>query len=200
MSGILIAYDNTSSLHDFFEACADEARQECCNRDIGYKLVSPPDLLAKNVIGAMPNHQLCLIAAHGDSDGIYNEHDQEVISIHTTNYNFQGKGLYSIACSCAKNLHPHLQTCGLQFFVGYSESFTVKGKLEPFVISAMSGLKSVLSGDNIEVVKTKMLRSFDDQIKELGQEDPIAAAYLLQNKESLVFEGDKTLVLSDVLN
>lgn len=200
MSGILIAYDNTSSLHDFFEACADKAKQECSDNEIKYNSVYPPNLTAGNVIGVMPEHQLCFIAAHGDNDGIYNESDQAIISIKTTNYNFDRKGLYSIACSCAKNLHPHLQRIGLRLFVGYDRPFRTKGDIEPFVISAMSGLKSVLSGDNIEDAKEKMRVSFDEQIEILNEKDPFAASLLLHNKEALVFEGDGSLVLSDISN
>ena len=200
MGGILIAYDNDnrSELHDLFEACADDAKQVCVANGLHYESVYPPNLTEENVIGVMPNHQLCFIASHGDYDGIYNESKQEVISIRTTNYNFGGKGLYSIACSCAKNLRPHLLELGLQFFVGYNELFTTKGDLEPFVISAMSGLKSVLSGDNVETAKEKMLASFDEQIAILGTKDHWGAAHLLRNKEALVFEGDGTLVLSSL--
>jgi hypothetical protein len=198
MSGILIAYDNDNrtELRDLFEACADDAKQACVDNGLSYESVCPPTLTEENVIGVMPNHHLCFIASHGDYDGIYNESKQEIISIRTTNYNFGGKGLYSIACSCAKNLGPHLLGFGLQFFVGYNELFVTKGDLEPFVISAMSGLKSVLSGDNVETAKEKMLASFDEQIAILDTKDRLGAAFLLRNKEALVFEGDGTLVLS----
>lgn len=198
MSGILIAYDNDNrtELRDLFEACADDAKQACVDNGLSYESVCPPTLTEENVIGVMPTHHLCFIASHGDYDGIYNESKQEIISIRTTNYNFGGKGLYSIACSCAKNLGPHLLGLGLQFFVGYNELFVTKGDLEPFVISAMSGLKSVLSGDNVETAKEKMLASFDEQIAILDTKDRLGAAFLLRNKEALVFEGDGTLVLS----
>lgn len=198
MSGILIAYDNVSELHELFEACADEARQACVDNGILYETIYPPNLAERNVIKVMPNYQLCFTAMHGDSDGVYNEVEQEVISIHTTNYNFKGKGLYCIACSCAQNLHPHLQRIGLRFFVGYNRPFRTKGDLEPFVISAMSGLKSILSGDNIEIAKEKMCATFDEQIKILDARDPLAASDLLHNKEALVFEGDRVLFLSSL--
>lgn len=196
----MIAYNDKSDLRDLFEACADEARQACVDNNISFNRVFPPDLTEENVINAMFKHQLCFIAAHGDCDGIYNENKGEVISTRTTNYIFCGKGLYSIACSCAENLHPHLQGIGLKFFVGYKSLFTTRGHIEPFVISAMSGFKSFLSGDSIKVAKEKMLASFDEQIEFLDNEAPIAAALLLKNKEALVFEfeGDGTLVLSSL--
>lgn len=198
MAGILIAYDNRSNLSDFFQGCADEARQACVDNGILYDLKFPPNLTEREVIGVMPNYQLCFIAAHGDRDAIYNEQIQEVISTTTINYNFNGKGLYCIACSCAQNLHFHLQRIGLELFVGYNQEFKTKGDISPFIESAMSGLKSILSGDNFEAAKQKMLSSFDEQIKLLGETDPMAAALLLDNKEAIVFQYNNNLVLQDL--
>ena len=96
MGKILIACNNDSTtvLHDFLESCADEAKQICADNSIEYSPVYPPNLSEQNVIGVMPEHQLCFFAGHGDTDGIYNEAEEAVVSIHTTNYNFKNKGLY----------------------------------------------------------------------------------------------------------
>lgn len=120
MDKVLIAYDNDSTtvLHDFLELCADEAKQICLDNKIGFSSVCPPNLNEQNVIGNMLNHQLCLIAGHGDADGIYNENGDAIVSIYTTNYNFKNKGFYTIACSCAKSLHPHLMSQELLFLLG----------------------------------------------------------------------------------
>ena len=122
MGKILIACNNDSTtiLHDFLESCADEAKQICADNSIEYSPVYPPNLSEQNVIGVMPEHQLCFFAGHGDTDGIYNEDEEAVVSIHTTNYNFKNKGLYCVACSCAQKLHSHLKSLELLFFVGYN--------------------------------------------------------------------------------
>lgn len=196
MGKVLIAYNNDSGavLHDFLESCADEAKQICADNGINYSSVCPPDLNEQSVVGVMPDHNLCFIAAHGDADGIYNEDDEAIVSTRTTNYNFKGKGLYSVACSCAQNLHPHLKSLGLRFFVGYNDTFNVRGEREPFVNSAMAGLKSFLSGENAEVAKEKMLTTYDEQIALLDATDPMAAIELVHNKEALVFDGENTSV------
>lgn len=200
MGKVLIAYNNDSGtvLHDFLESCADEAKQICADNGIDYSSVCPPDLKEQSVVGAMPDHHLCFIAAHGGVDGIYNEDDEAIVSTRTTNYNFKGKGLYGVACLCAQNLHPHLKVLGLRFFVGYNDTFNVRGEREPFVISAMAGLKSFLSGENADVAKEKMLTTYDEQIVALDVTDPMAAIELVHNKEALVFDGDSTLVFSDL--
>lgn len=195
MGKVLIAYNNDSEtvLHDFLESCADEAKQICADNGINYSSVCPPDLNEQSVVGVMPDHHLCFIAAHGDVDGIYNEDAKAVVSIHTTNYNFKDKGLYSIACRCAQNLHPHLKALGLRFFVGYNDTFNIRGEHEPFINSAMAGLKSLLSGENVDIAKEKMLTVYDEQIVALDATDPMAAIELVHNREALVFEGDNNL-------
>ena len=200
MGKVLIAYNNDSGtvLHDFLESCADEAKQICADNGIDYTAVCPPDLDEQSVVGVMPDHHLCFIAAHGDADGIYNQDDEAIVSTRTTNYNFKGKGLYSVACLCAQNLHPHLKTLGLRFFVGYNDTFNVRGQHAPFINSAMAGLKSFLSGESADVAKEKMLKTYDEQIVALDATDPMAAIELVHNKEALVFDGEDTLVFSDL--
>lgn len=195
MGKVLIAYNNDSEtvLHDFFESCADEAKQICADNGINYSSVCPPDLNEQSVVGVMPDHHLCFIAAHGDVDGIYNEDAKAVVSIRTTNYNFKDKGLYSVACRCAQNLHPHLKALGLRFFVGYNDTFNIRGEHEPFINSAMAGLKSLLSEDNVDIAKEKMLTAYDEQIVALDATDPMAAIELVHNREALFFEGDNNL-------
>lgn len=195
MGKVLIAYNNDSEtvLHDFFESCADEAKQICADNGINYSSVCPPYLNEQSVVGVMPDHHLCFIAAHGDVDGIYNEDAKAVVSIRTTNYNFKDKGLYSVACRCAQNLHPHLKALGLRFFVGYNDTFNIRGEHEPFINSAMAGLKSLLSGDNVDIAKEKMLTAYDEQIVALDATDPMAAIELVHNREALIFEGDNNL-------
>lgn len=195
MGKVLIACNNDSEtvLHDFFESCADEAKQICADNGINYSSVCPPDLNEQSVVGVMPDHHLCFIAAHGDVDGIYNEDAKAVVSIRTTNYNFKDKGLYSVACRCAQNLHPHLKALGLRFFVGYNDTFNIRGEHEPFINSAMAGLKSLLSGDNVDIAKEKMLTAYDEQIVALDATDPMAAIELVHNREALIFEGDNNL-------
>lgn len=200
MGKILIACNNDSTtvLHDFLESCADEAKQICADNSIEYSPVYPPNLSEQNVIGIMPEHQLCFFAGHGDTDGIYNEAEEAVVSIHTTNYNFRNKGLYCVACSCAQKLHPHLKAHDLRFFVGYNNTFNVRGEHEPFINSAIAGLKSFLNGDTLKVAKEKMITTYGTQIAALDIIDPMAAVELEHNKEALVFDGNDDLLFSDL--
>ncbi len=200
MGKVFIAYDNDSGtvLHDFLESCADEAKQICVDNGIDYTVVCPPDLDEQSVVGVIPGHNLCFIAAHGDANGIYNQCNEAIVSTRTNNYNFKNKGLYSVACSCAQNLHPHLKTLGLRFFVGYNDTFNVRGQYAPFINSAMAGLKSFLSGESADVAKEKMLTTYDEQIVALDATDPMAAIELVHNKEALIFDGEDTLVFSDL--
>ena len=119
MANVLIACNNADSvdLHNFLQSCADLARQQCVDFNHNYSFVEPPHLTEQEVISPMPYHQICLIAAHGDADGVYNENHEDVVTTRTINYNFEGKGFYSVSCLCAQNLRIELICLSLSFFI-----------------------------------------------------------------------------------
>lgn len=199
MRKALIAYNNDTGtvLHDFFESCADEAKQICYDSNVDFASVCPPNLNEQSVCSNISDCQICVIAGHGDADGIYNETGGPIVSVHTTNYNYSGKGFYSVACSCAQNLYPHLKAIGVKVFVGYSDIVRVKGELEPYVNSAMAGLKNFLAGDNAKMAKEKMLTTYDEQIASLDV-NSWERKFLVHNKESLVFEFENDTCLVDL--
>ena len=198
MAKVLIAYNNDAEtiLHDFFESCADEAKQICIDNGVDFSSVCPPNLNEENVVGRMCEHQFCFVVTHGDANGLYNETGEAIVSTQTTNYNFKDKAFYSIGCSCAQNLYPELKKIGLLFFVGYNDTFNVRGNQEPFLISAIEGLKSFLSGSDLKTAKEQMLNTFDEQISMLDEVDPWAAVELAHNKEALIFEGDDSMLMT----
>ncbi len=192
---VLIAYDNdpNTELHDFFDSCGCEARQICADYNLQWNTFTPPNLTADNIADSIIDGTICVIAAHGDNKGIYNEAGNDIISLQTTNYNFKGKGLYSISCYCAQDLSPHLLGLGACLFVGYSNELKLRGDITPFVTCVMSGLRSLLSGDNIKTSHNVMLSVYDQQIELLDKTNPIESLLLLHNKESLVVKGDDNL-------
>ena len=123
MDDILIAFDNDPSteLRGFFESCADEAKQMCANNNRGYISLFPPQLTNSDLISKMDNIKVCIVAAHGKHDGIVNEEGEEFISTRTTNYALSGKFLYTISCSTAIDLLPHLLSIGMKLYVGPAE-------------------------------------------------------------------------------
>lgn len=200
MSKVLIAYndDSKTDLHEFLESCGDEVRQICVDNHIDYSTVSPPNLTEQSVIGVIQDYQVCFLASHGDSYGIYNENNDAVISTRTTNYNFKDKGFYSVACLCAQELHPHLKACKLLFFVGYNDKFVVRGEREPFIVSALAGLKSFLKGNTLKVAKEDMMKEYETHIDKLENLNDLRASLLLHNREALVFDGDDDLLFSSL--
>ena len=191
-SGILIAYNNDTSveLHDFLESCGDTVRQYCFDNNIAYTTLVPPDLTDSRVSAAMENHKVCFVASHGDYDGLYNENDSDVITTRTVNYNFQDKALYCVSCYSAVRLCPCLMQIGLKLFVGYNDTFEVRGDYTPFLQSALSGIICLLEGNDIKTAKDTMNQVYDEQIDKTQKENLWAALSLLHNKEALVFLGE----------
>lgn len=190
MTDILIAYNSyyADHAHNLYESCADKARQIAYDHQKSFTLLTTPDFTTDHVMTNIADHHVCVIAAHGDADGIYNENGDDVISIHTTNYNCAGKGIYSISCSSAVNLCKHLIQIGAKFFIGYNRPFRFSGA-EPYAEIAMSGLNTLLNGNDLESVRQEMLNKYDAMIAE---SDPhsVVKLFLVHNKESLVFAGD----------
>lgn len=201
MTKILVAY-NDSQAEDarlFFESCADDVKQCCFDNGLEFTSICSPNLTEENICENIQSHKLCFIAAHGDAYGVYNENDEDVVSTRTTNYGFNGKGFYAVSCSCGQELRGELLRIGLKIFIGYNDEFRIYGNENPFRESAMSGLKHFLSGENIQTSRHAMLEKFDEEIEKLNDFNPMAAQYLLHDKEALVFSGEDDIKISDLI-
>lgn len=200
MADILIAYnsDYKDKAHNLFESCADKAKQISVNNGKSYTPLTTPDFTSDRLMSDIVNHHLCVIAAHGDAEGIYNENGDDVITVHTTNCNCAGKGIYSISCSCAANLCEHLMGIGAKFFVGYNRPFRFTGEIEPFIDSSMSGLNALLSGQDVKATKEEMLNVYDTLITE-SDPNTVTHFFLVHNKESLLFAGDEHCCYQDLV-
>ena len=213
MPKIIIAYNNSHNIesHNFFQLCADCIKQSCVDNKYDYTSLMPPELTEEKIIENILTHKLCFIAAHGDVDGVYNENNEDVISTRTTNYAFKEKCFYSVACHCAKNLKDELMRIGINLFVGYENEYRIGYNDTVFADCAMEGAKQICSGSTFEKSKAFMLAKYDDAINDIyksldsEKNDSIKntlfwdAAFLLENKENLVFEGKLSLTLSDIV-
>lgn len=197
MVNVLIAYNNDASveLHNFMQLCADTVKQYCIDHKHTYTSLAPPNLTESEIVKTMPNNQICFIAAHGDADGVYNETDTDVVTTRTTNYVFNNKCFYSVACSCAQNLRLELQRIGVKIFVGYNDSFIVGANEDAFCTCALEGLKKILQGATVATAKDAMKKKYDEVIKALSFPDN---TFLLRNKERLIFEGEDGVSLADL--
>ena len=201
MNSILIAFNSCPGdpSHSFFQSCADDARQLCADFGISFTSKTGDDLAEQGIMQAMESHALCIFASHGSCDSIVDENGNDVISTRTTNYAFNGKGLYAVSCWCAQSLMPELCRIGLSLFVGYDDEIRFSGDESVFVDCALSGLRSLVAGNRFDQAKADMLSSFDDAIKKAGDSpNPFEKMFLLHDKESLVFCGDPELTFADL--
>ena len=201
MNSILIAFNSFPGdpSHGFFQSCADDARQLCADFGIPFTSKTGDDLAEQGIMQAMESLALCIFASHGSCDSIVDENGEDVISTRTTNYAFNGKGLYAISCWCAQSLMPELCRIGLSLFVGYDDEIRFSGDESVFVDCALSGLRSFVEGKRFDLAKADMLSSFDEAIKKAGESsNPFEKMFLLHDKESLVFYGDPELTFADL--
>lgn len=185
---ILIAYNNDESedLHTFFETCADEIKQCCVDANLDFIDVMPPYLDELHVCAQMENHEICVIASHGNPDGIVNTLGEPIVSIRTTNYNFSNKVLYAVSCYCGQQLLPELKRLGLSTFVGYDDELRILEYDPIFVDTTLSGIKCILNGFSHEDAKKAMLDEYTKGIT--SSNDKQVKMLLLHNREHLCFE------------
>lgn len=188
MQNLLITYNNdsTEELHDFFEGCADDAKQFCVDNGHSYSSVYPPDLEEKNVCPVMKDYTLCFIAAHGDADGVYNSDYSDVLSVRTTNYEFADKTVYAVACNCGQNLCQELKRLGLKLFVGYDDLLFIIESEPSFRESAMEGLKALLEGETKQIAYNRMYTKYTESITNAQSKQ--IKMLLLHNREHLCFK------------
>ena len=201
MANILIAYNSRTNdeAHNFFQSCADEARQACA--DLGHEcsIKTGDELTEQIIMQSMDSHSLCVFAAHGSSNSIVNENEDEVISTKTTNYVFNGKGLYAISCWCASSLLPELRKIGISIFVGYNDEFRFSGNEDVCVNCALSGFRRFAEGKPFRQAQLDMLASYDEAIRDAeNNPNPFEKMLLLRDKESLVFHGASELTFVDL--
>lgn len=188
MERVLIAYNNDykSELHNFFESCADDAKQFCVDSHHSFSPVYPPSLNEQNVLVPMKEHTICFVASHGDADGVYNEEHAYIVSTQTMNYNLSGKTLYAVSCLCAEKLMPALKRIGLETFVGYNDNLRVIEGEPMFRDSVMEGLKAILKGYDKSIAKKYMLDKYTKCIEDAPSDE--IKMLLLHNREHLYFE------------
>ncbi|WP_295367277.1 hypothetical protein [uncultured Prevotella sp.] len=198
---VLIAYNDDISepSRQFFYDCATDIRNHCIQKDVYYQTIAPSKLTETNIMAAVYDSNICYIAAHGTKCSIINEQEEDIISTHTTNYNFNGKSLFAVSCYCAQILKDELMKIGLKLFVGYNSSFTEFPGYEEFYTSANSGLKAFVEGASVDEMRKIMNGIYDECYKSLEVKNPLAADALFDNREALVIAGEGNLHLSDLL-
>lgn len=192
MGSVTIAYNaipcDDSGMHRFFQSCGDTARQFCQN--YGHKpfLLVPPNLNNSALLERLEKDTVCVIAAHGSSNAIYNENDEEILSTNTVNYDLKDKTVYTIACACGDRLGEELRRIGVKIFIGYNQNLKIGSDEELFTDCVMSGLNKLLKGDNLNMSRLEMLRTYEDAISSADNNQD--KWLLLDNREALVFIGN----------
>lgn len=174
-------------LFEFFESCSDNLKQKCIETHHQYSSLTPPSLVNDFIRPLVVTHDVCYIAAHGDTYGIVNERDDYFLSVDTINYDFRDKIVYSVSCHTGQRLKENMIRMGAKLFVGYNENLIVGESEENFVECVNSGIDSILDGNKFGVAKEHMINAYDEAIENATFFDGL---YLLNNREHLVFEGD----------
>ena len=201
MEKVLIAYndDVSENSRQFFYDCATDIRNYCLTKGLDVDLLTPPNLTESQFMEVALNSKICYVAVHGQADSVVNEDDVEFVSTKTTNYNLNGKCFFAVSCNCAQELKDELIRIGLKLFVGYRDKYTEFPGYDEFMQSANHGLKVFIDGKNVAQMKNDIYAEYDRLFNEKKKKSAMAADALLDNKESLVIDGDDNLTIENLI-
>lgn len=201
MGKVLIAYNDDASENSrqFFDGCATDIRNYCIGKSFDYDLLTPPNLTEAQFMDKAQDSHICYVVSHGRPDSVVNEEGEEFVSTRTTNYNLNGKCFFAVSCYCAQDLKDELFRIGLKLFVGYRDKYTEFPEYDEFMHSANYGLKVFIDGQNVAQMKDSIYAEYDRLFDVLNGKSVLAADALLDNKESLVIDGDDSLTISDLI-
>lgn len=87
----------------------------------------------------------------------------------------------------------------MKLFVGYRDKYTEFPGYDEFMQSANYGLKVFINGQNVAQMKGSINAEYDRLFDVLNEKNALAADALLDNKESLVIEGDDNLTIANLI-
>lgn len=190
MTKVLIAFDNhvENDVRNLFMTCAEVAQKISSSMGASYTMVDSNSLDEAHVCGGMADNDVCVIAAHGTVDSIQNNLNEEIISKKTTNYNLEGKCLYTVACLAGQVLGEFLVRHNLKLFVGYEKEFRFveNEDMQLFAQPALAGLTSLLRGENKDAIKSTIINAYRTAINNCTDIHPFAKPSLVYDMESLV--------------
>lgn len=195
---ILIAYNDSQeeeSKH-FFETCADVVRQKAVDIGLNYHNIDSVKLNNSEIetkVNTLNSTFILSAFSHGSKSALYNHELEEYISTQTNNYIFSGNIVYTFACECGCDLKEDLERKGVASFWGYTKKVKIRPYDDNFIICATEGLIALLDGNTLEESKNRMIDKYDEAISSLYQDSFLQAAFLLENKESLVIYGNEDL-------
>lgn len=207
MIDLVITCDNKDGeLGVYFEACAkklidiltdsqtislnDKIDKKNCNR---YYIEAKLESLQKFVFVAY---------SHGNPDALISLGESYVDEENASF--FKDSLFYTPACSCGKYLSEVLIKQGCLAFIGYEEEVVVSRKhedecnrLDNYAIIAF--LCNTDKNYTIYEAYNAMLAAYDKKINELKRNEPMNAVAFIENRDALIFKGNKNLKLSDLV-
>lgn len=115
---------------------------------------------------------------------------------------FANSFFYSMSCLTARALGKSLIAEGSHAFIGYSvEAEALLGVFMKTSIDCDNhGIKNFIRGLSLQECYERMKEHYTEKIDWLeGSGEPILAAYLLNNRDSLVLEGNGNLTMTDFI-
>jgi hypothetical protein len=205
---LLVVDDNDNSLGEYFnKSYVDFSNFLKQKNDINESVLKNGSCNGEKVVETIKTFNdtpfIFISFSHGNEESLLTA-SNAIVDANNASY-FNNSFFYTSACLVGRRLGQTLIDNKCRCFIGYTEEVTIMTLYEEcFVICENHGVKMFCEG-----VKTtfesfnSMVEKYDEEIDNLLQsgniDDIIAASTLVGNKDSLIFIGEKSLTLNDIM-
>ncbi|GHB83091.1 hypothetical protein [Persicitalea jodogahamensis] len=212
MIEILTAYDEEDpELGVYFNACKKDIVASINLQTAIHNIFSITEIPSRNcrlayfdiVLGKLKNIPFIIIAyTHGNETSLI-ANGSGFITVNSTNSSFNDSFFYTNSCLSGKVLGPELIKQNCKVFIGYDSTITAfknensNISLKCDNIGMLLFLTSDITAYDAYVAMIQLYTQEYDKL--LANGDPLSAALLIQNREALVFHGEKELKKEDFM-
>ena len=199
MIEVIIAFDEKDErLGVYFEKCSDSLKSSL-NSELHNCQMWPsknlnPVIFDINSAKLESKTFLFVAYSHGTEHSLAAPDD----FVHFGNLNiFRDTFFYTFSCLVGLKLGPELIKSGCKSFIGYRrEAHIIVGYLDEFEFCTNAGMYAFLNGKTSWEAYTAIIDAYNSQIDSAYTTNFIVASTMRSNRDSLVFHGDKNLIIN----
>lgn len=205
---LLMADDEDADLGDFFRLCAEKVKEHASSLEQCECKIFPSNKLRTNImlhycIDTFDSQSfVCGAFMHGNETSLFCG-EQDIVTEEDA-LKFKNSIVYFCACHTGRKLLKTLvETGGALAAIGYKDAFHVQKffNMQPVFSDCATVLfKYFFQNRRLSEAVKMMKEDYTNAIDNIYKKDPLAASFLLVNRDSIAFYGTGNLDLNNVFN
>jgi hypothetical protein len=203
MINILLIVDETDEeLGNFFESCAQEIKKLFCSAvitELKSNMIQN-DIVINQRISEIQNDFIFIGFTHGSDCKLLGSKNDPYIAIGKNEMLFNGSLFYCFACNTGKTLGKKIIDNKGRCFIGHNRKIyanNIGNWRDLFIQPILCFWRKFISGSTVLLCLKEKHAEYTRLIDCLYETDMFHAAYLLENRDSLVLYGDENCSIND---